>query len=279
MGSSPKTSSPTSASAIARRISGVGLVTVSDRRSMMVGHGAAEIGERGLSAACSPAPCYSPSPRDPWCSGPTCQPVTLEIAGSNPVGSASPLPILVSLLPSTNGGEAPTQMSDAPIDTRRTELASRLLVALLAGLFLLGLFGFVVAVLDATRMMACPRRRPCRRPRFAAEAHLPAAAVRAQAPASSWPWRARGRPCGPAPRPRAAPTRPLVPATSEPEPTLARRLPTHRIAEPVDPGAASALLSPDSDGTRRHRRGRGRAGHARRPGGPLLVGQEGADVA
>jgi hypothetical protein len=26
---------------------------------------------------------------DPWCSGPTCQPVTLEIAGSNPVGSAS----------------------------------------------------------------------------------------------------------------------------------------------------------------------------------------------
>src|SRR4051812_24689606 len=25
---------------------------------------------------------------DPWCSGQTCQPVTLEIAGSNPVGSA-----------------------------------------------------------------------------------------------------------------------------------------------------------------------------------------------
>ena len=25
---------------------------------------------------------------DPWCSGSTCQPVTLEIAGSNPVGSA-----------------------------------------------------------------------------------------------------------------------------------------------------------------------------------------------
>ncbi len=40
-------------------------------------------------------------------------------------------------------------MSDAPIDTRRTEMASRLLVALLAGLFLLGLLGFVVAVLDA----------------------------------------------------------------------------------------------------------------------------------
>ena len=40
-------------------------------------------------------------------------------------------------------------MSDAPIDNRRAELASRLLVALLAGLFLLGLLGFVVAVLDA----------------------------------------------------------------------------------------------------------------------------------
>ena len=35
--------------------------------------------------------CYAPpSPQlDPWCSGPTCQPVTLEIAGSNPVGSAT----------------------------------------------------------------------------------------------------------------------------------------------------------------------------------------------
>ena len=33
--------------------------------------------------------CYDPPPaEDPWCSGPTCQPVTLEIAGSNPVGSA-----------------------------------------------------------------------------------------------------------------------------------------------------------------------------------------------
>jgi hypothetical protein len=32
-------------------------------------------------------PPHSPQP-DPWCSGPTCQPVTLEIAGSNPVGSA-----------------------------------------------------------------------------------------------------------------------------------------------------------------------------------------------
>src|SRR5699024_8572818 len=28
------------------------------------------------------------APAGPWCSGPTCQPVTLEIAGSNPVGPA-----------------------------------------------------------------------------------------------------------------------------------------------------------------------------------------------
>ena len=46
-------------------------------------------------------------------------------------------------------------MSDAPIDTRRTEMASRLLVALLAGLFLLGLLGFVVAVLDADAGRGC----------------------------------------------------------------------------------------------------------------------------
>ena len=38
VGSSPKTSSPTSASAIARRIAGVGFVTVSDRMSMTSGH-------------------------------------------------------------------------------------------------------------------------------------------------------------------------------------------------------------------------------------------------
>ena len=37
VGSSPKTSSPTSASAMARRIAGVGLVTVSERRSMKSG--------------------------------------------------------------------------------------------------------------------------------------------------------------------------------------------------------------------------------------------------
>ena len=48
--------------------------------------------------------CYAPpSPQlDPWCSGPTCQPVTLEIAGSNPVGSASPTDPCSVLLPSTN---------------------------------------------------------------------------------------------------------------------------------------------------------------------------------
>ena len=45
-------------------------------------------------------------------------------------------------------GERPDTMSDAP-DARRTMLASRLLVALLVGLFLLGLLGFGVAVLDA----------------------------------------------------------------------------------------------------------------------------------
>ncbi len=28
------------------------------------------------------------TPAGPWCSGQTCQPVTLEIAGSNPVGPA-----------------------------------------------------------------------------------------------------------------------------------------------------------------------------------------------
>ena len=35
-----------------------------------------------------PLLCSAIVPLDPWCSGPTCQPVTLEIAGSNPVGSA-----------------------------------------------------------------------------------------------------------------------------------------------------------------------------------------------
>ena len=33
--------------------------------------------------------CYTPAAPGPWCSGQTCQPVTLEIAGSNPVGPAT----------------------------------------------------------------------------------------------------------------------------------------------------------------------------------------------
>ena len=33
-------------------------------------------------------PCHG-TPAGPWCSGQTCQPVTLEIAGSNPVGPAT----------------------------------------------------------------------------------------------------------------------------------------------------------------------------------------------
>ena len=111
VGSSSKTSSPTSAAAIARRISSVGFVTVSERRSMSPLGWSVMGGEYSESRAAEPgrgrpaaapsravartggrgvAPCYPPhSPfPDPWCSGPTCQPVTLEIAGSNPVGSA-----------------------------------------------------------------------------------------------------------------------------------------------------------------------------------------------
>ena len=41
----------------------------------------------------SAASCYtrdSPLSSGSWCSGLTCQPVTLEIAGSNPVGPATP---------------------------------------------------------------------------------------------------------------------------------------------------------------------------------------------
>ena len=46
--------------------------------------------------ATSGGACYDPPPaEDPWCSGPTCQPVTLEIAGSNPVGSAISLRFLL----------------------------------------------------------------------------------------------------------------------------------------------------------------------------------------
>jgi hypothetical protein len=37
--------------------------------------------------------CYDLPAVDPWCSGPTCLPVTQEIAGSNPVGSAIQPPL------------------------------------------------------------------------------------------------------------------------------------------------------------------------------------------
>ncbi|MBF8289316.1 MAG: hypothetical protein HW391_284 [Chloroflexi bacterium] len=54
---------------------------------------------------------------DPWCSGPTCQPVTLEIAGSNPVGSAT----------SSNASDAPfarpNGASPRPTSGRRSRRA------------------------------------------------------------------------------------------------------------------------------------------------------------
>jgi poly-gamma-glutamate synthesis protein (capsule biosynthesis protein) len=50
-------------------------------------------------------------------------------------------------------------MSVTTNDPRRTQLASRLVVTLLVGIFLLGLLGFVVAVLDAGEV-AAPRRTP-----------------------------------------------------------------------------------------------------------------------
>ena len=97
VGSSPKTSSPTSASAMARRIAGrrprdgvAAQVDGAGRDRSVMGGEYARHRRRGRPRDTAARTCYSPaSPQlDPWCSGPTCQPVTLEIAGSNPVGSA-----------------------------------------------------------------------------------------------------------------------------------------------------------------------------------------------
>ncbi len=61
--------------------------------------------------------CYSPaSPQlDPWCSGPTCQPVTLEIAGSNPVGSANPLHFPTPRPPARTGRHLVPELVSATI--------------------------------------------------------------------------------------------------------------------------------------------------------------------
>jgi Bacterial capsule synthesis protein PGA_cap len=89
--------------------------------------------------------CYAPAslPTDPWCSGPTCQPVTLEIAGSNPVGSA----ILLAPTP------RPPARTGRPYSPRLAALAwasgrmpgmrrlplNRLPLLVLAGLLVLGI--------------------------------------------------------------------------------------------------------------------------------------------
>ena len=52
------------------------------------GHRGRSIGRSGRMVGCAAQPATIRRHADPWCSGPTCQPVTLEIAGSNPVGSA-----------------------------------------------------------------------------------------------------------------------------------------------------------------------------------------------
>ncbi len=74
------------------------LAVHSSPRGPLTGSGPVETGvETGVVAgavgrcerqALSPLVCSAIAALDPWCSGPTCQPVTLEIAGSNPVGSA-----------------------------------------------------------------------------------------------------------------------------------------------------------------------------------------------
>ncbi len=51
-------------------------------------------------------------------------------------------------------------MRDAATDPRRAELVSRLLVMVLAGLFLFGLLGFAAAVLDAGDARSSPPARP-----------------------------------------------------------------------------------------------------------------------
>ena len=71
----------------------------------------------------------------------------------------------------------PDEMSDAPIDNRRAELASRLLVVLLAGLFLLGLLGFVVAVLDADEDEGVPAPPSLPAPSLSSEALLRGAVI------------------------------------------------------------------------------------------------------
>jgi hypothetical protein len=70
-------------------------------------------------------------------------------------------------------------MSVTTSDPRRAQLASRLLVGLLAGIFLLGLFGFIVAVLDAGEAAEpAPSSSP---PSSASQARFSTPAVRRQA--------------------------------------------------------------------------------------------------
>src|SRR5579884_4315679 len=63
VGSSPKTSSPSSASAMARRISGVGMVTVSERRSMVTTGPLCSSPGPTIAPASSPPPAREPGPR------------------------------------------------------------------------------------------------------------------------------------------------------------------------------------------------------------------------
>jgi hypothetical protein len=71
----------------------------------------------------------------PWCSGQTCQPVTLEIAGSNPVGPAKrllarqPSAKPLSVLWRRNGHKLVTAMKGRP-DRRWARSATRAGLAL-----------------------------------------------------------------------------------------------------------------------------------------------------
>ena len=122
-------------------------------------------------------------------------------------------------------------MSATSTDPRRFELASRLLVMLLTGIFLLGLLGFAVAVLDADEERAAPG--PPSRPDLATAAPLAAPRILlAVAGASGSPAPvAAADPSAPAATPD-----PSAPAAADP---VAAADPSAVAATP-DPSIASA---------------------------------------
>ena len=213
--------------------------------------------------------CYSPaSPQlDPWCSGPTCQPVTLEIAGSNPVGSAISRISLRPVRPPGRGVLLPVAAVGARSPSGRVQQAPAVLsqsaaMKRLPLLVVLGLIALAIALPMSGGMLGFGEASPT--PPGIAAGPSPSAGASGTPPASSEAPASADPGATPEPTPAATPA-PTTAPTGRGRGRAGHAIPGHRDQHHARRGGRRARRHEHAlRGARPGRRGSGRDPHGRR---------------